>query len=141
MRDTQQRDAIRKALLKAGRPLSIHEVFELAKKEVAGLGIATVYRNLKNLQNEGWIVPVDLPGQPSRWGKTPGDHHHHFLCRTCDRLLEIHACPQNLSHLLPDGYTLEEHDILFRGQCDACAGNTGPVTAKKCPKGIKKPLG
>ncbi len=130
-RDTQQRDAIRKALLNARRPLSIHEVFELAQSEVAGLGIATVYRNLKALQVEGWIVQVDLPGQPSRWEIAPEGHHHHFLCRTCDKLYEIHACPQGLMRLLPQGYTLEEHDILLRGQCDDCTENANSTSNHK----------
>lgn len=129
-RDTQQREAIRRSLLHAGRPLSIHEVFELAKSDVAGLGIATVYRNLKALQEEGWIVPVNLPGQPSRWEVSREYHHHHFLCRTCDRLFTIHDCLGGLKRLLPEGYTLEEHDILLRGQCDACAGNGAAADEK-----------
>lgn len=123
-RDTQQRDAIRKALGNAGRPLSVEELFELAQNEVTGLGIATVYRNLRALQSEGQIVPVDLPGQPPRWELAPGGHHHHFLCRTCDKLFEVHGCPDGIKHLLPEGYTLEEHDILLRGQCDTCTGKT-----------------
>jgi Fur family ferric uptake transcriptional regulator len=120
-RDTQQRDAIRRAFADAERPLSVGEILDLARKRVAGLGMATVYRNLRALRDDGWIVPVDLPGQPSRWEMAPESHHHHFLCRTCDRLLEISECPKGLSHLLPEGYTLEDHDILLRGQCDACA--------------------
>ncbi len=123
-RDTHQRDAIRKVLLNAGRPLSINEIFEFARKEMAGLGIATVYRNIKSLQAEEWIVQVDLPGQSSRWEVSPQAHHHHFLCRTCDKLFEINNCPEGLKRLLPEGYTLEEHDILLRGQCNTCTGNT-----------------
>ena len=134
-RETHQREAIRKALLNAGRPLSINELFELAQNDVAGLGIATVYRYLKALQTEEWIVQVDLPGQPSRWEVSPQAHHHHFLCRTCDKLFEIHDCPEDLMHLLPEGYTLEEHDILLRGQCDACTGNTDVNTNQKRLKG------
>ena len=122
-RDTQQRDAIRLALVKARRPLSVREVFELAQSELAGLGIATVYRNLKALQLEERIVQVDLPGQPPRWELAPESHHHHFLCRTCNKLFEIHDCPEDLPRLLPKGYTLEDHDILLRGRCNVCSGN------------------
>lgn len=121
-RDTDQRNAIRKALLGAGRPLSVHELLELAQNEVASLGIATLYRNLKALVAEGWIAQVDLPGQPPRWEVAPKGHHHHFLCRTCDKLFEINSCPEGLLHLVPEGYTLDEHDILLRGQCDVCVG-------------------
>ncbi|MCX6002966.1 MAG: transcriptional repressor [Chloroflexi bacterium] len=130
-RGTHQRNAIRKALLNAGRPLSVNEVFALAQNEVAGLGIATVYRNLKALQLEELIVQVDLPGQPPRWEKAPERHHHHFLCRTCDKLSEIQDCPEGLRHLLPEGYTLEEHDILLRGQCDTCTRVTNSYANRK----------
>lgn len=120
IRDTHQRAAIRKVLLNAGRPLSVEEVFSMAHRKVS-LGIATVYRNLKSLQEEGWIIAVDLPGQSPRWEIAPESHHHHFLCNTCGKLYEIYACPENLQSLLPEGYTLEEHNVLLRGQCDGCA--------------------
>jgi Fur family transcriptional regulator, ferric uptake regulator len=121
-RDTRQRQAIRNALVCAGRPLSVHELFLLAKSEISQLGIATVYRNLKDLQAEKRIIQVDLPGQPPRWELPPEEHHHHFLCRTCNKLFEVNDCPRDLQRLLPKGYTLEEHDILLRGQCDICSG-------------------
>ncbi len=134
-RDTQQRDAIRKTLVNAGRPLSVDELFELAQNEVAGLGIATVYRNLRALQSERQVEPVDLPGQPPRWEAVSGGHHHHFLCRTCDKLFEIQGCPEDIKHLLPEGYTLEEHDILLRGQCDTCTEKTNsPVNPQAAQK-------
>lgn len=125
IRDTQQRDAIREALVDAGRPLSVDELFKLAQSKVAGLGIATVYRNLKALQLEGQIAQVDLPGQPPRWEVAPATHHHHFLCRTCNRLFEVCDCPEDLPRILPEGYTLEEHDILLRGLCDTCSEKAG----------------
>lgn len=130
-RDTQQRQAICNALVNSGRPLSVSELFQLAKSEVAGLGIATVYRNLKVLQLEERIVQVDLPGQPPRWELAPERHHHHFLCRTCNKLFEIHDCPKDLPRLLPEGYTLEDHDILLRGRCDACSVNTNSHANQK----------
>jgi Fur family transcriptional regulator, ferric uptake regulator len=122
VRATQQRNAIRKALVSSGRPLSVGEILELAQSEIAGLGIATVYRNLKALQEEGWIARVDLPGQSPRWEIAPENHHHHFLCQTCDKVFEIYGCPEGLKNLLPNGYTLAEHEILLRGKCDVCSG-------------------
>lgn len=120
VRTTQQRKAIYNALVEYGRPLSVNEILELARSEVARLGVATVYRNLKVLQEEGQVVQVDVPGQPPRWEIAPEGHHHHFLCNTCDKLFEIHGCPEGIKQLLPEGYTLEEHDILLRGQCNTC---------------------
>ncbi len=129
-RETRQKNAIRKALFDAGRPLSVREILETAQNEVTGLGVATVYRNLKTLQEEKLIAPVDLPGEPARW-EIPEGHHHHFLCRVCDRLFEIRSCPEDLVRLLPDGYTLEDHDILLRGQCDMCVKKSKALRPKK----------
>jgi len=67
-RETQQRNAIYKVLTDAGRPLSVDEVLKLAQNQLARLGIATVYRNLKTLQLQGQIAQVDLPGQPAALG-------------------------------------------------------------------------
>ncbi len=125
MRITQQRKAIYAALAESGRPLSVSEIHTLASGEVRGLGIATVYRNLKALQGEAKVVQVDLPGQTPRWEVGPSAHPNHFLCRTCDKLFEINACPEDIKRLLPEGYILESHDILLQGQCDACAGGVG----------------
>ena len=123
VRNTQQGNAIRQALKKAGRPLSAQETLAMAQNKVPGLGIATVYRNLKSLQQDGSVVAVELPGQSPRWELSPEKHHHHFLCNTCDKLYEINACPSDLQRLLPEGYTLEEHDILLRGLCNDCSIN------------------
>ena len=137
MRDTQQRNAIHHALADAGRPLSVDELLKLARNESEGLGIATVYRNLKTLQSEGQIVQVDLPGQPPRWEVSPEGHHHHFLCRQCDKLFEIHSCPKDIKQLLPEGYILDEHDILLRGQCATCAGRANPRVKSKASQRLR----
>jgi Fur family transcriptional regulator, ferric uptake regulator len=119
-RNTSQRDAIRQVMVKADRPLSTGEIFDLARDRISRLGIATVYRTLKSLKEEGSIREVDLPGQSSRWELANKDHHHHFLCRTCDKLFEIEGCPGGLGNLLPPGYALEEHSILLEGKCRDC---------------------
>ena len=134
IRTTQQGNAIRQVLKKAGRPLSPLEIFNMAQREVSSLGIATVYRNLNSLQEEGLVNSVELPGQPPRWELPSENHHHHFLCNTCDKLYEINACPEDLKHLLPKGFSLEEHDILLRGQCNACARKGSLHKVRRQPK-------
>ena len=48
-RRTVQRTAIVAALEKAGRPLSPQEIRKGAARRAPGIGIATIYRNLKRL--------------------------------------------------------------------------------------------
>ena len=62
-RNTRQKDAIRAAFVDTDRPLSPEEVLSYAQRAVADIGIATVYRNLKTLVDDGWLVQVQLPGE------------------------------------------------------------------------------
>ncbi len=120
-RRTAQRDAIRLAFERADRPLSPVETLAAARLEVPGLGIATVYRNIRQLVEEGWLEEVPLPGAPNRYEIAGKHHHHHFRCRSCDRVYEVDACPPDLRALLPTGFRLESHDITLIGRCATCA--------------------
>lgn len=121
-RQTQQRGAIRRALRHADRPLSPQEVLDAARAAVPGLGLATVYRNIKRLVGAGWLRPVDLPGTASRYEVAGKDHHHHFHCRACDRVYEVEECPGSLEDLAPSGFELDAHEIILYGTCEACVG-------------------
>lgn len=121
LRETKQRKAIRNALADAGHPLSPRELLSLARDEVSGLGIATVYRNISALQEEGSIVPVELPGEPPRYEVAGKAHHHHFHCRECDKVYEIEGCPGNLQSVTPMGFQLETHEVVLYGLCEICS--------------------
>jgi Fur family ferric uptake transcriptional regulator len=119
-RDTAQRRAIRKALDEAGRPLGALEVLERAQRDVPGLGLATVYRNIKALTEESAVAVVELPGQPPRFESAGKGHHHHFLCDACGKLYELGGCLGGLKELLPGGFRLSSHELLLHGRCRAC---------------------
>ena len=120
-RSTRQRDAICGAIASAGRPLLPQEVLDSARMHVPGLGLATVYRNLKLLQEDGRIEAVVLPGQTPRYQALEHQHHHHFHCERCDRVFPIHACPGPMEHLVPAGFALHRHDLTLHGLCADCA--------------------
>lgn len=118
---TKQRAAIREALAQSERPLLPQEILESAQPAVPGLGIATVYRNLKAMVGDGLLRTVDLPGQNTRYELAAHGHHHHFQCRGCDRVFDIYACPGDLKDLVPPGFRVETHAITLYGQCSDCA--------------------
>lgn len=120
-RSTRQRRAIREAFLEAGRPLSPQEVLDMAKRKVPSLGLATVYRTLKGLVEEGFLAPVALPGEPPRYEPAGKGHHHHFYCRHCGRLYELLDCHLALEEHLPPGFVAEEHEVTVYGRCPECA--------------------
>lgn len=122
-RSTRQRHAIHDVIASAGRPLLPQEVLDAAQSQVPGLGIATVYRNLKALTLEGALRSVELPGENPRYELVDQGHHHHFQCRMCQRVFDVHACPGDLSRLAPPGFTVEDHDLTLYGQCHDCHTN------------------
>ena len=71
-RNTRQRSAIRDALQAAARPLLPQEILGLAQQTTPGLSMATVYRNLKSLVEEGHARPVNLPGEYTRFENLAG---------------------------------------------------------------------
>ena len=120
-RNTRQRHAIRHALEQAGRPLSPHELLAASQSEVPGLGIATVYRAIKSLLEEKEIVEVPMPGAIPRYESAHTEHHHHFHCRSCDKVYEVANCPVDLRQGIPKGFKVEGHDLTITGLCAVCA--------------------
>ena len=118
-RSTRQRSAIEETLSKVGQPMLPQALLAAAQQIVPSLSLATVYRNLKALEAEGRIEAVTLPGEPARY-EMRKHHHHHFHCKGFDQVIDIDACPGNLSHLLPRGFVLEDHQITLYGKCPAC---------------------
>ncbi len=120
-RATRQRAAIREALELAARPLLPDELLLAARTLVPGLGIATVYRNLKLLVEEGELRAVALPGENLRYEVAGHHHHHHFQCRRCQRVFDVHACPGDLAGLAPAGFVVQDHELTLYGLCSDCA--------------------
>jgi len=119
-RKTRQREAIREVLAAATRPLSPAEILAKAHRELPRLGIATVYRTIKALVGQGDIVPVEIPGRPTRYESAGKSHHHHFACTGCDRTYELEGCPGNVDRLAPAGFQVDAHDIILYGRCADC---------------------
>ena len=117
---TRQRRAIRETFRQADRPLSPQEVLERARLRIQGLGVATVYRNIRGLVEERWLRTVELPGTPDRYEVAGKEHHHHFHCRGCDGVFEVENCPGRIDDISPEGFALEAHEIILYGLCEVC---------------------
>ncbi|MBW8461130.1 Fur family transcriptional regulator [Acidovorax sp.] len=120
-RFTRQRTAIYAVVAGAQRPLSPQEILETAQVSVEGLGLATVYRNLKALLEDGAIEAVQLPGESPRYEPAGQSHHHHFQCTQCARVFDVHACPGDLKGLAPKGFQVQRHELTLYGLCADCA--------------------
>ena len=119
-RNTRQRTAIRKAFERADRPLSPQQVLDAAQAEVDGVGIATVYRNIKALLEEDWLVAVELPGSATVYERSGKAHHHHFHCDECGRVFELTGCLPNINRLAGRKFSVARHELVLYGMCADC---------------------
>lgn len=120
MRKTKQRDAIQQVFEIAKRPLSPDEVRAEAGKLFPGIGIATIYRNLKSLVESGYLKVVEIPGAAALYEPADLDHHHHFQCDDCEKVFDIPGCPGNLENMTPPGFEVSSHNITLYGRCPEC---------------------
>ena len=121
LRDTAQRQAIRRVLKEASGPLDAEELLKSARRITSKVGIATVYRSIKVLIATGKVTAGELPGEPPRYESAGKGHHHHFHCERCGRVYELAGCPGQIEGLLPRGFRMRNHDLLVRGRCASCA--------------------
>jgi Fur family ferric uptake transcriptional regulator len=119
-RNTRQRTAIRDAFERANRPLSPQQVLDAAQATVRGLGIATVYRNIKALLEEGWLLAVDLPGAATVYERSGKAHHHHFHCDRCSRVFELAGCVPSINRLAGRKFSVSRHELVLYGTCADC---------------------
>ena len=122
-RNTVQRRAIHKVLEQTGRPMGPPEIYEAAKEHAPGLGIATVYRTIKRLLDDGFLTQVELPGEAPRYEMAGKGHHHHFRCSICKRVFDLQGCPGAFKQILPRGFSLEAHEIYLFGRCVECGAS------------------
>lgn len=119
-RQTKQRQAIQAVIRDSGRPLLPAEVVELAQQIVPGVNIATVYRCVKALAEEGVIRSVELPGEPARYERADLHHHHHFRCDDCERVFDVPGCRGGVEANVPDGFRVRAHEVVLFGRCAEC---------------------
>jgi Fur family transcriptional regulator, ferric uptake regulator len=122
-RNTNQRRAILQALQTAPGPLTPQEVLERAQDDYKRLGLATVYRNLNALSEQGDIIAVHLPNDVARYEMSGRGHHHHFRCDVCGQVSELEgSCPVAVLEgvTLPGGFKVQGHELTLYGVCSSC---------------------
>jgi Fur family transcriptional regulator, ferric uptake regulator len=129
-RNTRQRQIIRDVFSAEARPLSTREAAAAAKKRLPSLGIATVYRAIRDLVGEQWLVPLALAGETRFELTSVGRHHHHFHCSSCNQVFDIEGCTGNVEKLAPKGFVAHTHEITVRGLCESCGSRARKARKK-----------
>lgn len=121
-RRTKQRDEIRDLLDQSEGFVSAQELHQQLRETGSSIGLATVYRALQALVDEGVADPLTRDGETTYRACRPG-HHHHLVCRACGTAMEISAEPVESwakSVAAANGYTAPEHIVDVFGVCPAC---------------------
>ncbi|MEM9399590.1 MAG: transcriptional repressor [Verrucomicrobiota bacterium] len=119
-RRTRQQDAIEEVLRNSGRPLTPAEILQLAQQKVSNIGIATVYRGLKKLIQSNKASLVNIGGAPPHYESTNLPHHHHFVCRICQKVYDLNNCAHGVEKIAPKNFKVDSHEITLYGTCDLC---------------------
>lgn len=101
-------------------PRSADEVRAGLGRAGVRIGLATVYRLLKRGVESGAYTSVALPDGGLRYEPADRGHHHHFHCAACDRVFDVEGCPGRFAALVPEGFALDDHDVLLHGRCRDC---------------------
>ena len=89
-----------------------------------GIGLTTVYRHLQLLADDGEVDALQLDGGEVAYRRcATGHHHHHLVCRSCGRSVEV-ECPDVGSwaqSVAGDaGFSDPTHRVEVFGLCAAC---------------------
>ena len=94
-------------------------------QRLEGVGRASVYRTLEQLEELELVQKVDLGRDSTAFERVDpaGHHHHHLLCTRCGRVLPFEdEALEEAIHELPakEGFTIEGHEVTLRGTCGRC---------------------
>lgn len=99
------------------------EICTQAKVESPRIGIATVYRFVREMLAKDELCTVEIPGAAPRYELAHKEHHHHFLCRNCGQVYELPGCLPGVNKLAPKNFKVDSHEIVLFGRCDQCGAN------------------
>lgn len=87
-RVTPQREMVIEAIAHSGRHMTAEEVFEEVRARTRAVNIATVYRTLDLLVEEGLVSRADLGGGRVVYATVRHGPHIHLVCRHCGQVVD-----------------------------------------------------
>jgi Fur family transcriptional regulator, stress-responsive regulator len=119
---TAQRVAVLQAV--AERPHSTTDDIDKAvRTEIGAISRQAVYDALSILTDKGLIRRIQPAGSPARYEDRVGDNHHHLICRTCGRMVDVDCAVGETPCLTAadgSGYEIDEAEVIYWGRCPEC---------------------
>jgi Fur family transcriptional regulator, peroxide stress response regulator len=125
-RATRQLEAVFQALQDDPTHPFADEIYRRVRKKLPRISLATVYRNLQRLVEDGKIRTVLLGERVARYDPETSDHDH-FICESCGRVIDLFLERErqvDLTSLANDGYIVTTHKLTVYGVCRVCTGHS-----------------
>jgi Fur family ferric uptake transcriptional regulator len=125
-RETKQRGEVL-ASLAGGEALSAQELHDRLRHAGSRTGLATVYRSLRMLAEDGVVDVLREDPVQLRYRLCSVEHHHHLVCESCGRVEEIPECDVSewASRVARRrGFRVRTHRAEILGLCGTCARGT-----------------
>lgn len=122
LRMTNQREIILRELKKSKRHLSADELYDIVKKFMPRISLATVYRNLEILSETGVIRKLEISGRQKRFDFDVSDHDH-IYCALCHKVDNLNIERKNVDSEqlgVGLGYSITGYRVEVIGICPEC---------------------
>ncbi|HHS98517.1 MAG TPA: transcriptional repressor [Chloroflexi bacterium] len=122
-RITPQREMIVRAIAHSGRHMTAEEVLEEIREQTRSINLATVYRTLDLLVEEGLASRADLGGGRVVYATARHGPHVHLVCRHCGRVIDADIA--SFDPLFKEiearyGFTCHPQHFALYGLCEDC---------------------
>jgi len=119
---TAQRQAILNLINTSNRHWDADEISRALGDRGESVGIATVYRGLAALEDEGLIVSIQLADK-KRYERADKAHHDHMVCTHCGSIEEfsqgrIESLQKEAAR--EKGFVMTGHQLVIFGCCARC---------------------
>lgn len=119
---TARQELLLKELERSEGELSGQDLHARLRQGDSPMGLATVYRNLHQLQQQGLVRCRHLPSGEALYAPAQRDEHH-LTCVDCGRSSTLQSCPVHDLHLEATqlvGFRPLFHTLEFFGLCSEC---------------------
>jgi Fur family transcriptional regulator, stress-responsive regulator len=138
---TAQRLAVLRAV--ASRPhCTADDVAAMVRAEIGTISRQAVYDALGVLAESELLRRIEPAGSAARFEQRVGDNHHHLICRTCGRTVDVDCTVGKAPCMAAadaSGFEIDETEIIFWGTCPGCLA--GRVRASGGGRGKDKDQG
>ena len=120
---TKQKKAILSYLKSVYTHPTAEMIYDALKNDLPSLSLATVYRNLHQLAEQGQILQLEINNEFHFDGDL--QEHQHGVCRSCGLIIDIFDKNLNAYALKKasnmEGFIPKKANIFFEGTCANCA--------------------